>query len=50
MNKPEFSWKTKELLGGFPKRIFDSLFYGNGLTQYLYNTIDKNEQLEWNFS
>ena len=40
MNKPEFSRKTKELLGGFPKRIFDSLIQGNGLTQYLYTKID----------
>ena len=40
LNKPEFSRKTKELLGEFPKRIFDSLFQGNGLTQYLYTKID----------
>ena len=40
LNKPEFSRKTKELLGGFPQRIFDSLYQGNGLTQYLYTKID----------
>ena len=40
LNKPEFSRKTKELLGGFPKRIFNSLLQGNGLTQYLYSKID----------
>ena len=40
MNKHEFSTKTKELLGGFPKRIFESLLQGNGLTQYLYSQID----------
>ena len=51
LHKPEFSEKTSDLLREFPKRIYDSLYSGNGITQYLYtkfNNQDKGTTLIFN--
>ena len=40
LHKPEFSTTTSKLLREFPQRIFQSLYSGNGITQYLYQKIE----------
>jgi hypothetical protein len=41
LNNPIFSRKTIILLREFPKRIFNSLYNGNGLTEHLYAYLDQ---------
>ena len=41
LNNPFFSRKTIKLLREFPKRIFNSLYNGNGLTEHLYAYLDQ---------
>ena len=44
LHKPEFTGETSKLLRQFPKRIYESLRSGNGITQNLYKEFEPQDK------